>query len=223
MPRDLAARIDTWIFDLDQTLYHPRARLFDQINARITGFIMRELGLGRAQADALRAQCWRDHGTTLAGLQQHHPIDPTAFLAEIHDIDLGVLRPDPALRAAIQALPGTRLIHTNGARAHAHRVLAARGLTDLWHGIYAIEDKDLTPKPRPEAYQAILTLHPFDPTRALMFEDDPQNLIVPKNLGMTTVWLCHTPGAPTPPHVDHRITDLTRFLTGPLASAASAR
>ncbi|MHA1569312.1 MAG: pyrimidine 5'-nucleotidase, partial [Alphaproteobacteria bacterium] len=58
----------TWIFDLDNTLYHPSARLFDQINARMTGFIIRELGVSRAAADDLRRTYWRRHGATLRGL-----------------------------------------------------------------------------------------------------------------------------------------------------------
>ena len=48
------SHVETWIFDLDNTLYHPSARLFDQINARMTSFIMRELAIPRAAADDLR-------------------------------------------------------------------------------------------------------------------------------------------------------------------------
>ena len=204
--------VETWIFDLDNTLYHPSARLFDQINARMTGFIMRELGVSRAEADDLRRTYWQRHGTTLRGLIDSHGVDPARFLDEVHDIDLSTLRPDAGLAAAIRRLPGTRIVHTNGARAHAARVLAARGLERLFDAVYAIEDKDLVAKPQPDAYHRVIRLSGLDPARAAMIEDEVRNLEVPKALGMATIWLCHQAGARAPAFVDHRITRLSRFL-----------
>lgn len=206
------ARVETWIFDLDNTLYHPSARLFDQIDARMTRFIMRELGLSRDASDRLRRDYWRRHGTTLRGLIESHDVDPNAFLAEVHDLDLSALKPDPELVGAMRRLPGRRIVHTNGARVHAARVLAARGLAGLFDAVYAIEDKDLVPKPQPDAYARIVALSGLDPARAAMIDDDARNLEVPKAMGMTTVWLCHRPGAKAPAHVDRRVTDLTQFL-----------
>ncbi len=204
--------VETWIFDLDNTLYHPSARLFDQINARMTGFIMRELGVGRAEADGLRRTYWQRHGTTLRGLIDSHGVDPARFLDEVHDIDLSALRPDAGLAAAIRRLPGTRIVHTNGARAHAARVLAARGLEGVFDAVYAIEDKDLVAKPQADAYHRVIRLSGLDPARAAMIEDEVRNLEVPKALGMATNWLCRQAGARVPAFVDHRITRLSRFL-----------
>ena len=206
------SHVETWIFDLDNTLYHPSARLFDQINARMTGFIMRELGVSRAEATGLRQRYWQRHGTTLRGLIDNHGIEPARFLDEAHDIDLSALKPDTDLTAAIHRLPGTRIVHTNGARSHAARVLAARGLEEVFDAVYAIEDKALVPKPQPDAYDRVIRLSGLEPTRAAMVEDDVRNLEVPKALGMATVWLCHQTGARTPAFVDRRITGLTRFL-----------
>jgi putative hydrolase of the HAD superfamily len=206
------SRIETWIFDLDNTLYHPSARLFDQINTRMTSFIMRELGIRRAEATGLRTRYWKRYGTTLRGLIDLHGVDPAHFLDHAHDIDLSALRPDSELAAAIQRLPGTRIVHTNGARAHASRVLAARGLEGLFDAIYAIEDKDLVSKPQPDAYRRVIALSGLNPARAAMIEDDVRNLEVPKTLGMATVWLCHRAGAKAPGFVDRRIIGLTRFL-----------
>ena len=204
--------IQTWIFDLDNTLYHPSARLFDQINARMTGFIMRELGLGRAQADRLREAYWRHHGTTLGGLVANHGTDPARFLHEVHDIDLSALKPDATLAEAIARLPGRRIVHTNGSRAHADRVLAVRGLNAVFDAVYAIEDKALVPKPQPEAYATVVARERMDPARAVMIEDDQRNLEMPRSLGMTTVWLCNRPGVKASRFVDYRIVNLTRFL-----------
>lgn len=202
----------TWIFDLDNTLYPPSARLFDQMHVRMTGFMMRELGLGRAEAERLRQQYWQSHGVTMAGLVEHHGIDGAAFLAEVHDLDLGVLRPDAGLRAAITALPGLKIVHTNAARIHAERVLAALGLGDAFARVFGIEDKRFVPKPRPQAYAHVVAETGIDAAHAVMIEDDQRNLEVPKALGMTTVWLCHHPGEKAAAHVDRRITRLERFL-----------
>jgi putative hydrolase of the HAD superfamily len=204
--------VETWIFDLDNTLYHPSARLFDQINARMTEFIMGTLGTGRIEADRLRRAYWLRHGTTLGGLMAEHRIDPDHFLDEVHRIDLAALAPDPELAAAIAGLPGRKIVHTNGARGHAARVLAARGLEGLFDAVYAIEDKALIAKPRPEAYRRITELDGFDPGRAAMIEDEVRNLEVPKALGMATVWVCHEIGRKAPEWVDRRITGLTQFL-----------
>jgi len=214
--------VKTWIFDLDNTLYHPSARLFDQINVRMTGFIMRELSVTKAAADALRRGYWERHGTTLRGLIEEHGTDADAFLAEVHDIDLSALSPDAGLAEAIAGLPGRKIVHTNGARSHAARVLAARGLTGAFDAVYAIEDKGMVPKPQRAAYDRIVALAGIDPARAAMIEDDVRNLEVPKAMGMATVWLCHQTGARAPVWVDLRITALDRLFptarqTGPRA------
>ncbi|HSF94446.1 MAG TPA: pyrimidine 5'-nucleotidase [Thermohalobaculum sp.] len=204
--------VETWIFDLDNTLYHPSARLFDQINAKMTGFIMRELGVGRAEADRLRQGYWQRHGTTLRGLIEEHRVDAVRFLDEVHEIDLAALAPDADLAEALRRLPGRKIVHTNGARSHAARVLAARGLTGHFDAVYAIEDKALVPKPQRDAYDRIVRLDGFDPARAAMIEDDARNLEVPKALGMATVWVSHRNGAKAPGWVDRRISRLTTFL-----------
>ncbi|MFO7919560.1 MAG: pyrimidine 5'-nucleotidase, partial [Nioella sp.] len=72
MPRDAFAHVTTWVFDLDNTLYPPEMALFDQINVKMTAYVMAALGVTREEADRLRHAYWRDHGTTLAGLMDRH-------------------------------------------------------------------------------------------------------------------------------------------------------
>ena len=206
-------RIEAWIFDLDNTLYHPSARLLEQIDQRITAFIMQDLAVDRAEADRIRAEYWAQHGITLHGLIANHGTDPEAFLEKVHDVDLAGLSPDPELAAALRALPGRKIVHTNSHRSYARRVLAALGLAGEFEAVYAIEDKDLIPKPQEAAYWRILWETGIDPTRAVMFEDTAANLAVPKRLGMGTVWLAHDPDPVTPDYVDLRLTELRPYLS----------
>ncbi|MCA2013899.1 pyrimidine 5'-nucleotidase [Cereibacter sphaeroides] len=204
--------VDTWVFDLDNTLYHPRVRLFDQIDAKMTDFVMRVTGAAREESDRLRHSYWQEYGTTLAGLMAHHQVDPVPYLVEVHDIDFSVLEPDPALRRAIEALKGRRIVYTNGSAPYARRVLEARGLEGLFDAVYGVEDADYHPKPRPEAFEKVFGKDGLNPSRAAMFEDDVRNLKVPHALGMKTVLV--TPEAAAFDHVHHHTDDLAGFLSG---------
>ncbi|ARO14129.1 putative hydrolase [Ketogulonicigenium robustum] len=201
--------VDTWVFDLDNTLYPPEATLFDQIRLRMRDYVMRELSVGADEADLLRDSYWHRYGTTLAGLMSEHHIAPEPFLDEVHDIDFSCLCADVQLAADIRALPGRKIVFTNAARGYAQKVLAARGLADLFEGVYGISETDYRPKPEAAAYQSVIAATGFDPRRAAMFEDDPRNLIVPHQLGMRTVLVG---GAESGPHVDYEVSDVGHFL-----------
>jgi putative hydrolase of the HAD superfamily len=203
------AHVETWVFDLDNTLYPPAIRLFDQIEARMTAYLMRTLRVDAARAGELRARYWREHGTTLAGLMREHSVDPEPYLAEVHDIDLTAIPPSPALAAAIARLPGRKVVFTNGSREHARRVTGACGLGTCFDALYGFEDAGYVPKPRAEAFAAVFALEGLAPTRAAMFEDDQRNLAVPHGLGLRTVLV--GPKAEHP-HVHHQTEDLAGFL-----------
>jgi putative hydrolase of the HAD superfamily len=211
MPKQQFAHVTAWVFDLDNTLYDPGVRLFDQIDARITAYVMRVTGAARAEADRMRRHYWQEHGTTLAGLMAHHGIEPEGYMAEVHDIDFSALAPDPALRAGIEALPGRRIVHTNASAPYAERVLEARGLRDLFHAVYGVEHAGYRPKPLRAAHEAVLAADGIAPARAAMFEDDARNLTAPHAMGMRTVHVA--PLAQPAPHIHHHTDDLAGFLS----------
>ncbi len=218
------AHVDAWIFDLDNTLYPAGADLWPKIDERITHYLARLYGIDGLSARALQKFYYERYGTTLRGLMEEHAIEPGAFLSFVHDIDRSSLSPNPELAAAIAALPGRKLILTNGSRHHAVETASALGLGDLFDDIFDIEAGDLLPKPEPETYHRFLARHAVDPARAAMFEDIPRNLVVPKALGMTTVLVVPAPGLIdtreafemaseiAPAHVDFMTSRLEDFL-----------
>lgn len=202
--------VTTWVFDLDNTLYPPKHRLFDQIEVRMTAWVMQALGVGKTEADRLRQHYWDSYGTTLAGLMREHAIDPLPYLAAVHDIDFSLLPSDPDLAARIADLPGRRIVYTNASEPYAVKVLEARGLSGLFDAIYGVEHAGFHPKPDRAAFEMVFGLDGLDPTRAAMFEDDIRNLKVPHAMGMRTVHVA--PEAAPQDHIHHHTDDLAAFL-----------
>ena len=65
---------ETWVFDLDNTLYPASSSLFPQIHKRMGLYIAEALKVDAATADALQRKYYREHGTTLRGLMLTHEI-----------------------------------------------------------------------------------------------------------------------------------------------------
>jgi putative hydrolase of the HAD superfamily len=180
-------QVETWVFDLDNTLYPPEARVWPQVDDRITAFICDLYGLDGLSARALQKFFYYRHGTTLKALMDEDGVDPQAFLDFAHAIDHSLLRPDPALRDAIKALPGRKLIMTNGSRRHAETVAQKLGILEAFEDIFDIVAATYHPKPERHAYEQFLEQHRVDPSRAAMFDDITLNLTVPHQLGMRTI------------------------------------
>jgi pyrimidine 5'-nucleotidase len=154
--------VDTWIFDLDNTLYPSSCRLFDQIDERMGTFISELLKVDRVEARRIQKQFFYEHGTTLRGLMTDHGVHPDAFLDFVHDIDHTPIPADPALADALQALPGRKLVFTNGTVAHADKVLARLGLGGHFSGIFDIVHADYIPKPELGPYEKFVRDHAVD-------------------------------------------------------------
>lgn len=217
---------DVWVFDLDNTLYPAECDLFAQIDQKMTDFVARYLRLDRAEARALQKSYYAEHGTTLKGMMTMHGMAPEDFLAHVHEIDLSPIPPLPDLCDAIAALPGRKLVYTNGSRGHAERVTKHMELHHHFHGMFGIEDSAYHPKPTQAAYDAFCVHHDVDPARAVFFEDLERNLKPAHAMGFATVLVhsgkdwSHEPVEARPagpddhahPHVDYLTDDLTTFI-----------
>ena len=183
--------IETWVFDLDNTLYPATAFLFSQIDVRMKVFIAKLLSVDEEEAFRIQKTYYRAHGTTLRGLMLNHDVDPDEFLEFVHDIDHSVLSPDPDLGAAISRLPGRKLIYTNGSLSHAISVLGALGIDSHFEAIFDIRAGDYIPKPDPASYERFFKRHLLEPATAIMFEDSEKNLKPAAEMGMVTVLITH--------------------------------
>ena len=210
------SEIETWIFDLDNTLYPVSCRLFDQIHARMTRFIAERLDLTPEAALIVQKTYFREHGTTLRGLMTVDRIDPDDFLGFVHEVDLSGVPRDPVLIAALAALPGRKIVHTNGSRRHAERLLDHLGITGSFCGIVDIAVADYEPKPALAGYHELLRRHQVAPATALMIEDMARNLVPAATLGMTTAWVRNpidwAAAGSRGEHIHHVVDDLGRFL-----------
>jgi putative hydrolase of the HAD superfamily len=218
------AHIRAWIFDLDNTLYPASADLFGLMDVRMTAYVGRTLGIDDpVEARRIQKSYFQQHGTTLAGLMASHAIDPHHYLADVHDIDLGVLAEDRRLAALIARLPGRKLVFTNGDHAYAERVLAKLGLGESFEAIHDIHACGYLPKPEAASYASMIAAFGIDPRTSVFVEDMARNLAPAKALGMTTVWIDNGSEQghdADRSFVDHTITDLADWLHSLFGDAA---
>jgi putative hydrolase of the HAD superfamily len=181
------ARVETWVFDLDNTLYPHHLNLWQQVDARIRDFIAAYLEVAHEDAFRIQKDFYKRYGTTMRGLMAEHGLEPDQFLDYVHQIDHSPLQPNPALGAALEKLPGRKLILTNGTRRHADAVMRRLEIHGHFEDVFDIVAAELEPKPFKQTYDRFLARHGVDPRRAAMFEDLARNLEVPHALGMITV------------------------------------
>ncbi|NWG91397.1 MAG: pyrimidine 5'-nucleotidase [Parvularculaceae bacterium] len=229
--------VESWVFDLDNTLYPAECRLFSQIDRRMADFIRFSIRVDEAEARRLQKRYYVEYGTTLAGLMAEHGTPPDDFLDYVHDIDHSAVPHDARLKAAIAALPGRRFVFTNGSVAHAAKVLGRIGLDGLFDDVFDIKAADFTPKPHRGTYEKFLAACRIAPAAAAMFEDLAHNLEAAHDLGMTTILIAQDaawfadepadkrparPGDARPPHVHHVTDDLAGFLQCAVAPPQSS-
>jgi len=216
-------KVETWVFDLDNTLYPHHLNLWQQVDERIRAYVSNFLKVSKDEALRLQKDYYKRYGTTMRGMMAEHGMSPDAYLDFVHRIDHSPLEPNPQLGAALEKLPGRKLILTNGTRKHADAVMRRLDIHHHFEDVFDIAAANLDPKPLPQVYKRFLARHGVDPAKAAMFEDLARNLETPHALGMTTVlvvpeghrevlreaWELEGRDAP---YVDHLTDDLTRFL-----------
>ena len=185
----LKTKIDTWIFDLDNTLYSADSGIFQQVHVLMGKFVSEYLNIDIKEAKKIQRKYYKKHGTTLRGMMDNHRVDPDKFLKEVHKLDYSIISPNKQLNKELTKLPGKKIVFTNANKQHANDVLVRLELTGMFDEIFDIKMAGYIPKPEIKSYKDIINKFDINPTNAIMFDDIAKNLVPAKNLGFTSVWI----------------------------------
>ena len=181
--------IKYWIFDLDNTLYSGKTKVFEQVDKRMSKYISNKLNVNVEKAKKIQKNYFHKYNTTLNGMIKNHKINPDEFLDFVHDINIDFLQKDSDLAEQIKKLDGKKIIFTNGSRKHAINVSKQIGIDQLFDDIFDIVDAEFIPKPLLEPYKKLVKKHKIDPKLCVLVEDIARNLKPAYEMGMKTVWI----------------------------------
>ena len=181
--------IKCWIFDLDNTLYSGKTKVFEQVDKRMSKYISNKLDVSVEEAKKIQKNYFYKYNTTLNGMIKNHKIDANEFLDFVHDIDLSFLKEDKQLDEQIEKIKGKKIIFTNGSLAHAKNVTKRLGIDRHFDDIFDIVSADFIPKPSLETYKKIIEKYKIEPQYSIFIEDIARNLKPAHELGMKTVWI----------------------------------
>jgi len=204
--------VESWVFDLDNTLYPADSTIYDAIGDRMTAYIERATGFDRVTAENERERLHVAHGATATGLHKEFGVDPADFIVYVHDVDVSVVPQDAELNALIAALPGRKFVFTNGGCDYAKRMVRQLGMHAHFEAVLDIESNGLVPKPEAAAYAGLIEKCGLDPRTAIFVEDTLRNLAPAHALGFETVLVGPVHPEPKPAYVDHTARDLKLFL-----------
>ena len=182
-------RIDTWIFDLDNTLYSADSGIFQQVHELMGKFVSNHLNIGINEAKKIQKKYYKEHGTTLKGLMDNHGVEPDYFLAEVHKLDYSIVNSNKNLNNELSKLSGKKIIYTNANMQHTLDVLERIELSNFFDEIFDIKMANYIPKPEITPYEEIIKKYDLNPNSSAMFDDIAKNLVPAKKVGFTSIWI----------------------------------
>ena len=203
-----------WIFDLDNTIYDSKTKIFDQIDIRMKKFISSRLNISEKEAFKIQKKFYKEYGTTLSGLTKHYQVQPNEFLKYVHDIDLSKLKKCPGLFKEINRLPGRKIIYTNGDHDYAKKVLNSLGIESLFEYILDITRSKYIPKPSVQPLITYLKKNKIKAQACVYFEDLEKNLESAHQYGITTIHIkdLKNKKKSTQPFIDFRFKSILEAL-----------
>ena len=181
--------IEFWIFDLDNTLYSGKTKVFEQIDKKMSKYITQKLDVSIEEAKKIQKNYFHKYNTTLNGMIKNHKVDANEFLEFVHDINIDFLKKDLILGEELKKLDGKKIIFTNGSKKHALNVSKKIGIDQHFDDIFDIVDSKFIPKPIIEPYKRLVEKHKIDPKLCVLVEDIARNLKPAYEMGMKTVWI----------------------------------
>ena len=185
----LKNKINTWIFDLDNTLYSADSGIFQQVHILMGEYVSKNLNIEINEAKELQRKYYKQHGTTLRGLMDNHNIDPDHFLSEVHNLDYSIVKPNKKLNKELEKLEGRKIIYTNANLEHAENILKRLELSNMFQEIFDIKSANYIPKPEISPYHQIINHFNIDSSTSAMFDDIAKNLVPAKKVGFTSIWV----------------------------------
>ena len=178
-----------WIFDLDNTLYSGKTRVFEQVSKKMSEYISKKLNISVVEAKEIQKNYFHEYNTTLNGMIKNHKIEADEFLEFVHNINIDFLKKDPMLSEELQKLGGKKIIFTNGSKKHALNVTKRIGIDQYFDDIFDIIDSEFVPKPAIQPYKKLVEKHKIDPKLCGFVEDIARNLKPAYEMGMKTIWI----------------------------------
>ena len=182
-------KIDTWIFDLDNTLYSADSGIFQQVHDLMSKFVSKHLNVEIKKAKEIQRKYYKQHGTTLRGMMDNHGVDPEYFLKEVHKLDYSTVDSNKKLNEELKKLKGRKIIYTNANLQHALDVLDRIELSNFFDYIFDIKMANYIPKPDLQPYKQIIKDFNLNPSTSAMFDDIAKNLVPAKKVGFTSIWI----------------------------------
>ena len=93
--------IKYWIFDLDNTLYSGKTKVFEQVDKKMSQYISEKLNTTIQEANKIQKNYFHEYNTTLNGMIKNHQVDPNEFLEYVHDINIDFLQKDLKLALSL--------------------------------------------------------------------------------------------------------------------------
>jgi len=181
--------IKCWIFDLDNTLYSGKTRVFEQVDKKMSKYISEKLNVNIVEAKEIQKNYFYEYNTTLNGMINNHKIDANEFLEFVHDVNIDFLKKDSLLNEELMKLDGKKIIFTNSSRKHAMNVIRKIGIDQHFDDIFDIVDSEFVPKPDIVSYKKLVEKHKIDPKLCVFIEDIARNLKPAYEMGMKTIWI----------------------------------
>ena len=215
---NLSKKINTWIFDLDNTLYSADSGIFQQVHDLMGKFVSSYLDIDIEEAKIIQKNYYKQHGTTLRGMMDNHGVDPDHFLAEVHKLDYSIVGPNHKLNEELKKIQGRKIIYTNANMQHALDVLERIELSNFFDEIYDIKMANYIPKPELAPYEKMVAQFDIETKSSAMFDDIAKNLVPAKNVGFTSVWIdagyenFSDDIKASKKYLDYETTNITKFL-----------
>lgn len=201
-----------WLFDYDLTIYGAdEHNVIDSLDHRISLMVQKATGTDFETAHQIRKDYLKRFGTTLAGLQAMHGVDPETFFDFIHEPEyLTYPKHSPAKANLIMGLAGHRFVFTNGRRDWSEAGMEHMGVRQCFEDVFDLKQMGWIGKPHDSAYEKaerwlakkvpemfFANGTPADPSQIVLLEDSVRNLEPAHRRGWTTILVNPVPDVPS--------------------------